>query len=73
MGFYIAGATLFVAILVAMEMDLHRNVRRMFRDSGPVWWVTFKLCVLWFFAGLVTLIGIPLAYLFLAVVFHSLT
>ena len=70
---FITAFVLFVALLAALLMDLHRNVRRMFRDSGPVWWVTFKLCVLWFFAGLFTLIGIPLAYLFLAVVFHSLT
>ena len=70
---FIAAVGLFVAILVALLMDLHRAVRRMFRESGPVWWITFKLSVLWFFAGLVALIGIPLAYLFLAVVFHSLT
>ena len=70
---FITAFVLFVAILAALLMDLHRNVRRMFRESGPVWWVTFKLSVLWFFAGFVTLIGIPLAYLLLAVVFYSLT
>ena len=73
MGFIIASAGLFVAILGAMEADLRRNARRMLRDSGPVWWITIKLSVLWSFAAFFTLIGVPLAYLFLAVVFYSLT
>lgn len=72
-GFYMAAVGVFLAILVAMMSDLRRNVRRVLRDSGPVWWITLKLIVLWFLGGLVTLIGIPFAYLFLAVVFHSLT
>ncbi len=70
---FIAAVGLFIAILVALLMDLHRAVRRMFRESGPVWWITFKLAGLWLFSALATLIGIPLVYLFFAVVFHSLT
>lgn len=73
LGFFIASAGLFAAILGAMEADLHRSARRMLRDCGPVWWIRIKLSVLWSFVAFFTLIGIPLAYLLLAVVFYSLT
>ena len=71
-GYYLIAGSFLAAFLFALLINLHRIVRYTVKDARPVWWITLKVAALWMIVGILTLVGIPLAYLFLAVVFFSL-
>lgn len=69
---YLAATSVLASVLAITFRGLLHIIKRMLREPRAVFWITAKLIVLWFVAGLLTLFGIPFAAAFLAVVYYSL-
>ena len=60
------------SLLAIMLTDLQRIIKRILHEPRAVFWITAKLIALSMVTGLLTLVGIPFAAVFLAVVYYSL-
>lgn len=61
-----------LAIGVITLVDVVRLVRRMFRDSGPVMWITVKVMAAWVAVAVLMFFVLPASFALIAVVVHSL-
>ncbi len=69
---YLASGGLVLGLLGIMGSEVHRLIEKMIREKRAVRWIAAKLGILYFVAVNITVIGIPFAFVFLAVVFYSL-
>lgn len=69
---YLSAGGVLVILLAVMVSEVQRLINRMFPDPRTVLRMTLKLAGLWLGAVFLTLVGIPLAALLLALVFYSL-
>ncbi len=69
---YLSAGCGFITLLGVMFVETQRLIRRMLGGNTKVRGTTAKIAILWFLAVFTTIVGIPLAAGFLALVYYSL-